>query len=132
VAALWQACAAAGDLYRDRYEGLYCVGCEHYLTPDDLDGGRCPEHLTAPAWLAEDNWFFRLSRHADQLRDAITGGRLRISPAARRNEVLATIDAGLRDFSVSGRPAAPAAGASRCQEAPARSSTCGGTRWATT
>jgi methionyl-tRNA synthetase len=101
VERLWRACAAAGDLYRGRYEGLYCVGCESYYTAADLAGGRCPEHGTRPQQLSEENWFFRLSRYAGPLRAAITSGRLRIVPEARRNEVQALIDAGLRDFSVS-------------------------------
>ena len=101
VEALWRACAAAGDLYQGRYEGLYCVGCEHYLTPDELDGDDCPEHHTPPQRIAEHNWFFRLSRYAEALRDAIESGRLRIEPPSRRNEVLAFIDGGLRDFSIS-------------------------------
>jgi methionyl-tRNA synthetase len=98
---LWRACAAAGDLYRGRYEGLYCVGCESYYTPDELVDGRCHEHGTVPAQLSELNWFFRLSRYQRPLREAITAGRLRIAPASRRNEVLALIDSGLRDLSVS-------------------------------
>jgi methionyl-tRNA synthetase len=101
VERLWRACLAAGDLYRGRYEGLYCVGCESYYTPDELAAGRCPEHGTEPERLAEDNWFFRLSRHAGPLRAAIDSGRLRIEPEGRRNEVLALIDGGLPDFSVS-------------------------------
>jgi len=101
VERLWRACAAAGDLYRGRYEGRYCVGCESYYTDDELIGGRCPEHGTEPQYLSEENWFFRLSRYAGPLREAITTGRLRIEPQARRNEVLALITAGLRDFSVS-------------------------------
>ena len=102
VRRLWRACAAAGDLYRSRYEGLYCVGCEHYLTADELDPhGNCPEHGVPPQRIAEQNWFFRLSRYAGQLREAIASGRLRIVPESRRNEVLAFIDGGLRDFSVS-------------------------------
>jgi methionyl-tRNA synthetase len=101
VERLWRACAAAGDFYRDTYEGLYCVGCENYYTDDDLVDGRCPEHGTPPQYLREENWFFRLSRYAAPLREAITSGALRIEPVSRRNEVLALIDAGLRDFSVS-------------------------------
>jgi len=101
VERLWRACAAAGDLYRARYEGLYCVGCESYYAPEELTGGRCPEHGTVAEHLSEDNWFFRLSRYQAPLREAIASGRLRIEPAQRRNEVLALIDGGLRDFSVS-------------------------------
>ncbi|MDT7845745.1 methionine--tRNA ligase [Streptomyces justiciae] len=98
---LWRRCAEAGDLYRKAYEGLYCVGCEQFCTPDELLDGRCAEHGTEPQRVAEENWFFRLSRHADRLRELITSGALRIEPAARRNEVLALIDGGLHDFSVS-------------------------------
>ncbi|MGY0236478.1 methionine--tRNA ligase [Longispora urticae] len=93
VERLWHACAH--DLYRARYEGLYCVGCEHYVTEP------CPEHPAPPQPIAEENWFFRLSRYAGPIRDAIVSGRLRIEPAARRNEVLAFLDSGLRDPSVS-------------------------------
>jgi methionyl-tRNA synthetase len=101
VERLWRACAGAGDLYRKHYEGLYCLGCEQFYTPAELTDGRCPEHGTEPQRVAEENWFFRLSRYQDRLLDLIRGGRLRIEPAARRNEVLAFIAAGLEDFSIS-------------------------------
>jgi methionyl-tRNA synthetase len=107
VERFWRACAP--DLYRRRYEGRYCTGCEQFYTPPELRDGRCPEHQTAPQQVSEENWFFRLSRYAGPLREAITSGRLRITPAGRRNEVLAFIDAGLEDFSVS-RPAGRAGG----------------------
>src|SRR6516162_1538344 len=107
VAAFWRACA--GDLYRQRYAGLYCTGCEQFYTPAELQDGRCPEHGTEPEQVSEENWFFRLSRYAAPLREAITSGQLRIEPAGRRHEVLALIDAGLADFSVS-RPAERAGG----------------------
>jgi methionyl-tRNA synthetase len=99
VERLWLACAH--DLYRRHYEGLYCVGCEAFYTAGELDGGSCPEHHVRPELVAEENWFFRLSRYAGLLRDEIGAGRLRIEPAGRRNEVLAFIDGGLADFSVS-------------------------------
>jgi methionyl-tRNA synthetase len=109
VERFWRACAAAGDLYRKRYEGLYCTGCEQFYPPAELPGGRCPEHDTVPQRVAEENWFFRLSRYTAPLLEAITTGQLRIEPAGRRHEVLAFIDSGLADFSVS-RPAARAGG----------------------
>ncbi len=101
VERLWRACADAGDLYRRHYEGLYCVGCEQFYKPDELADGRCPEHGVRPQLVAEENWFFRLSRYAGRLHDEIAAGRLRIEPTGRRNEVLAFIAAGLADFSVS-------------------------------
>jgi methionyl-tRNA synthetase len=107
VERFWQACAA--DLYRKGYEGLYCTGCEQFYSPAELQGGRCPEHGTEPQRVAEENWFFRLSRYGPALRQAIADGELRIEPAGRRHEVLAFIDGGLEDFSVS-RPAERAGG----------------------
>ena len=101
VERLWRACAARGDLYRRHYEGLYCVGCEQFSTPAELSDGRCPDHGTAPDLVAEENWFFRLSRYAGQLRALVSDGTIRIEPAVRRNEVLALIEGGLQDFSVS-------------------------------
>jgi len=109
VERVWRACAEAGDLYRKRYEGLYCTGCEQFYSPAELRDGRCPEHETQPERVAEENWFFRLSRHGQSLREAITRGELRIEPAVRRHEVLAFIERGLEDFSVS-RPAMRAGG----------------------
>jgi methionyl-tRNA synthetase len=101
VERLWRACAASGDLYRRSYEGLYCVGCEQFYTEAELADGNCPEHGRPPQLVAEENWFFRLSRYAGQLHDLISSGRLRIEPAARRNEVLGFIQGGLADFSAS-------------------------------
>lgn len=101
VEALWAACAASGDLYRQAYEGLYCVECEEFYDPEALDDGLCPDHLVAPELVAETNWFFRLTRYADALGDAIETRKLRIEPASARNEILALVARGLRDFSVS-------------------------------
>jgi methionyl-tRNA synthetase len=101
VERLWRACADAGDLYQRDYEGLYCLGCEAFVLPDDLADGRCPEHGEAPELIVERNWFFRLSRYQDALLDLIESGRLRIEPEHRRNEVLAFIRSSLTDFSVS-------------------------------
>jgi len=83
VEQLWLACAAAGDLYRKRYEGLYCTGCEQFYSPAELRRGRCPEHETESQRVAEENWFFRLSRYGPRLREAISRGQLRIEPVRR-------------------------------------------------
>jgi methionyl-tRNA synthetase len=98
---LWRACEAAGDLYRRRYDGWYCTGCEQFYEPGELRGGRCPEHRTAAEHVSETNWFFRLSRYEHDLREAVRGGDLRVEPEHRRNEVLAFVERGLHDFSVS-------------------------------
>ncbi|GAA4607721.1 methionyl-tRNA synthetase [Actinoplanes octamycinicus] len=105
VERLWQRTAARGDLYRRDYQGWYCAGCEQFVETDEL----CPEHGVAPERVTESNWFFRLSRYARDVLAALESGRVRIEPAARRNEVLAFVRAGLTDISVS-RPASRAAG----------------------
>jgi methionyl-tRNA synthetase len=101
VGRLWRACSAAGDLYQREYEGLYCAGCEAFVSPGELDEGLCSEHRVAPDAISERNWFFRLSRYGDLLIDLIESGHLRIEPEHRRNEVLSFIRSGLSDFSVS-------------------------------
>ncbi len=102
VERLWRACLASGDLYQKDYSGRYCVGCEQFYKPAELaPGGACPEHGTRPERVTEENWFFRLSRYEARLHDLIGSGRLRIEPAARRNEALAFIAGGLDDFSAS-------------------------------
>ncbi|HEY3110155.1 MAG TPA: methionine--tRNA ligase [Chloroflexota bacterium] len=99
--ALWQACLARGDIYRRHYRGLYCVGCECFYDPDELVDGRCPEHLTVPEEVEEENYFFRLSRYQGELERLLDSGELRIVPAHRGREVRAFVARGLRDFSIS-------------------------------
>jgi methionyl-tRNA synthetase len=101
VERLWRACAEAGDLYERDYEGLYCTGCEAFVALDELADGRCAEHDETPEPIAERNWFFRLSRYERALLELIERDRLRIEPEHRRKEVLAFLEGGLSDFSVS-------------------------------
>lgn len=101
VEALWALTEANGDFYRRQYEGRYCVGCEQFYAEEELVEGRCPEHETPTELVAEENWFFRLSRYRDALEELIVGGRLRIEPRAYANEVLAFLRGGLSDISVS-------------------------------
>lgn len=98
---LWETCAARGDIYKRHYSGLYCTGCEQFYKPADLHDGRCPEHGSRPEEISEENYFFRLSRYRERLREAIETRRMDIVPAGRRNEVLAWIEDGLEDFSIS-------------------------------
>ena len=88
------------DLELRSYTGLYCVACEDFYREADLLDGRCPEHGTEVAEVAEENVFFRLSRYEERLRSVIRSGELRIVPETRRREVLAFIERGLNDISV--------------------------------
>lgn len=98
---LWTAAVDNGDLYKRPYEGDYCVGCERFFAPDELEDGNCPEHQRPVERVAEENWFFRLSRYQEALDKLITTETIRISPGPYRNEVLSFIRSGLEDISVS-------------------------------
>lgn len=104
--ALWKKLDAAGDLYKKEYTGLYCVGHEAFITEKDLVDGKCPDHGTMPEQLSEENYFFRLSKYADTLRQKIESDELRVVPQSRKKEILTFIAGGLEDVSFS-RPRKP-------------------------
>ncbi|HEV1997483.1 MAG TPA: methionine--tRNA ligase, partial [Candidatus Dormibacteraeota bacterium] len=92
----------AGDIFESTYEGPYCVSCERFYLEKDLVDGRCPLHPSQEIQhLKERNHFFRLSAFADRLRQHIEEHPDFVQPDERRNEVLATINGGLEDFSMS-------------------------------
>jgi methionyl-tRNA synthetase len=97
----WEACVGQGDVYRRPYRGLYCVRCERFVAPAELVDGSCPEHETVPEVVAEENYFFRLSRYGGALARLLDEGGLRIVPEARHREVRAFVARGLEDFSIS-------------------------------
>lgn len=97
------------DLYRKNYTGLYCYGCEDFLTTETLAGNLCPDHGKPPVRIKEKNHFFRLTHYTRQLIDVISQDILTITPESRKNEVLAFIKQGLKDISIS-RNAARAKG----------------------
>lgn len=98
--ALWSG-SRPEDIYKKRYSGLYCVGCEDFYTEKDVPDGICPDHLTPLERVEEENYFFRLSAYQDKLLELFESGRLRVVPSARRNEMLSFIRGGLQDFSIS-------------------------------
>jgi len=101
VQKLWELCNSKGDIYKKKYKGLYCVGCEAFWEEGDLVDGLCPEHLTKPELVEEENYFFKLSKYQDELLRLIESGELKIVPEGRKNEMLSFIRGGLKDFSVS-------------------------------
>jgi methionyl-tRNA synthetase len=102
--AIWQAMEASGDLYLDRYEGWYSVRDEAYYDESELvegeGGAKLSPQGTPVEWTVEESWFFRLSKYESQLLELLkTPGFL--EPASRRNEMIAFVEQGLRDLSVS-------------------------------
>ncbi len=100
---LWELCLAAGDIYKKNYSGLYCVGCELFYSPEELDeNGECLEHLGKKLEsVTEENYFFRLSKYQGQIIDLIETGKLKIVPEKRKNEVLGFLKNPLQDISIS-------------------------------
>ena len=90
------------DFFERSYEGWYCVGCEAFKQDAEIIDGKCVLHPTRTLeWVQERNWFFRLSRYQDLLREHIERHPEFIQPASRRNEVLGWLDQGLEDISAS-------------------------------
>ena len=106
---LWKKLVEVGDIYKGKYSGYYCVGCEAYIKESDLINGKCPYHYAEPEKIEEENYFFRLSRYADEIKKRIESGELKILPESGKNEILAVIRKGIEDISFS-RPVEKLAG----------------------
>ena len=92
-----------GDIYKDKYEGWYCSGCEAFKTEKELVDNHCPLHPPEKTvWKSEDNWFFKLSKYVPQIIKLLENDESNyIFPESKRVEVLAKLKAGVNDISVS-------------------------------
>jgi methionyl-tRNA synthetase len=98
---LWRRCAAAGDIEKKKYKGLYCVGDEMFLKENDLVNGRCPNHPNMdPIEFEEENYYFKFSKYQDKLLQYLKRDDV-ILPEWRRQEAIAFVEGGLEDFSIS-------------------------------
>lgn len=100
---LWELCDAAGDIYKKKYEGLYCVGCEAFYTKDELnENGECFEHPGRKLdVVSEENYFFRLSKYQKELINLVESNTLHIYPETRKNEIGSFLKQPLEDISIS-------------------------------
>ncbi len=103
VAKIANAIHDAGQIEFREYEGLYCVGCERFLTDRDTKDGLCRDHETKPEARREANYFFKMSEHFDWLARELERHPELIEPERYRNEVLAMIreGSGLEDLCIS-------------------------------
>ncbi len=90
-----------GDIYFSDYSGLYCQGCERFLTEKELVDGNCPDHHAPPAMITEQNYFFRMGKYQDWLIDHIENNPEFITPERYRNEVLSFLKEPLEDLCIS-------------------------------
>jgi methionyl-tRNA synthetase len=101
--AVFEQLRATGDIYLGTYEGWYCTNDETFWPESKLIDGRCPnpECRRAVDWLSEDDWFFRLSAYRDRLIAYFKEHRDFVRPQSVWNEMMATLEGGLDDLSIS-------------------------------
>lgn len=97
---MWKRCMAKGDIYKKPFEGLYCVGCEKFLTKKEIIDDLCHIHKTAPELLKEENYFFKFSKYQEKLLEYLNRPDV-IIPEWRRIEAINFAKEGLDDFSIS-------------------------------
>jgi methionyl-tRNA synthetase len=87
----WKRCDEKGDIYKKKYSGLYCVGCESFLTEKDLVDGKCPYHGKEPELKEEENYFFKLSKYKDHLLKWLDENPDVLKPRKKLSELKKTI-----------------------------------------
>ncbi|MCR3921009.1 MAG: methionine--tRNA ligase [Firmicutes bacterium] len=91
-----------GDIYKSKYEGWYCTPCEAFWTERQLEEGNCPDCNRPVELVAEESYFFKMSKYVDRLVDYIEKNPDFIQPASRKNEMINNfIKPGLEDLCVS-------------------------------
>lgn len=98
---IWKQLEENDDLYKKKYTGYYCVGCEAFLTEKDLVDGECPHHQAKPEKVEEENYFFKLSKYEDEIKELIENDEVKVIPDGKKKEILSFIKEGLKDISVS-------------------------------
>jgi len=98
---LWRKMAAKGDIYKKRYQGLYCSGCEKFVNERDLnEEGECSIHQRKPEIVEEENYFFRLTHYKEAIQNHIKANPEFVLPEFRAVEVLQMLE-DMEDISVS-------------------------------
>ncbi|NLZ37999.1 MAG: methionine--tRNA ligase [Firmicutes bacterium] len=91
-----------GDIYKSKYEGWYCTPCEAFWTERQLVDGNCPDCNRPVELVAEESYFFRMSKYVDKLIEHIEQNPDFIQPVARKNEMINNfLKPGLEDLCVS-------------------------------
>jgi methionyl-tRNA synthetase len=101
VQQIFKALYDKGDIYKSRYEGLYCAPCESFWTQSQLKDGKCPDCGREVIPASEEAYFFRLSKYADFLTKLLSETDF-LLPESSRNEMINNfIKPGLTDLCVS-------------------------------
>ena len=102
---IWSRMAAAGDIYLSKYPGWYSVRDEAFFDESELTrdaDGKFFAPTGAPVeWVEEESYYFRLSAYQERLLAHYAAHPDFIVPEHYRNEVLAFVERGLNDLSIS-------------------------------
>lgn len=91
-----------GYVYKAKYKGLYCVGCEKFLPLDETVNNVCAYHPnTILVEQEEENYFFKLKHFSELVKNEIKKQSFKILPKERENEILSKINNGINDISIS-------------------------------
>ncbi len=89
-----------GDIYKDYYEGHYCVSCESFVAPSQLVNDElCPDCGKPTRIIKEESYFFKLSKYQDAILKWLKEKKP-ILPESRANEVIRFVEEGLKDLSI--------------------------------
>jgi methionyl-tRNA synthetase len=101
VQELFRRSLSNGDIYLGEYEGWYCTPDEAYWTDLQVSDGKCPDCGRPVERRKEPSFFFRLSKFQKPLLEYYAKNPSFVRPESRRNEVVAFVEGGLNDLSVS-------------------------------
>jgi methionyl-tRNA synthetase len=91
-----------GFIYKANYKGTYCVGCEKFLSFEEIVNGKCIYHPNLElVEQEEENYFFKLKEFTPQILAALEAGQYEVFPEERKNEILGKIKNGIEDISIS-------------------------------
>lgn len=91
-----------GDIFLDKYEGLYCTPCETFFTEKELVDGNCPDCGRKVQLVEEQTYFFKLTKYEKRLKEYIENNSEFIEPISRKNEMVKNfLEPGLHDLCVS-------------------------------
>ena len=91
-----------GDIYKGKYEGLYCVPCESFFTETQVTDGLCPDCGRPVEKTHEEAYFFKMSKYQDALMKHIEENPEFIQPESRKKEMVNNfLKPGLQDLCVS-------------------------------
>ena len=102
VQSIFQQLYNQGDIYKSKYEGLYCTPCEAFWSESQLEDGKCPDCGREVHWAEEEAYFFKLSKYREDIIKLYEENPEFLQPESRKNEMLNNfLKEGLEDLCVS-------------------------------